>query len=171
MEITHEDIQSLVLVIGNSVQIIQWVVGLATTVLVGLVGATYTLTFRMIGKRIDAVIETAVAAQKEVVSARQTVNDMTVQCGQMRAACREDLLGRFLEKGEIRAMESEFKILVNTMVAQLQSTIKEDRTLLITKLDEIKAVHTHFQDEVWDALHGHKHAENGTTIRQPSVRG
>jgi soluble cytochrome b562 len=164
--ISHEDIQLLVTVITGSVQTIGWVAGICTTILVGLCGVSLTVAFKSMGGRITSVNSLAVAAQSCAKTAQDAAKNMTSQCAQTRAGCREDLLGRFLEKSEIKDMEHGFQNLVTTTMNQLQTMIREDRGLLIEKLDDIKSNQTNFQKEIWDAVHGHIHADDGLVIRK-----
>ena len=154
----------------HTIRVFGWVIGLSVTVFIASLGGALGIIFRGQSKRIDEAVQLANAARQCAAEGSKNANQMTAHCMEMRAACREQVFGAYVEKGEIKEMEQEFKELVQSMVSQLNDNMSKDRKEIIEKIDDLKASQETFKNGIWDALHTHGHADSGLVVRMDTTK-
>lgn len=156
---TPEQIALLVDVVAKAVNTFAWVAGVSVTVMIAVTGVLTNVVYRSMARRIDDVGAVAMSGQTTATSAVESLKDFGTHCAKMRATCREELLGQFVPRVGIKAMDDDVKLLVEQAINATQAQVIE-----------IKESLEKFQTDFWDAFHGHRHADDGAVIRNPNPK-
>lgn len=162
---TPEQFKVLVDTITQAAQSMTLVAGIGMTVLTVVLAAAMAAVFHAWGKRIDSALTRAHEAKGVVADLSGTVAEGATHCRELRAACREDLLDRFVPRKGVRAMDEAVKDSLGQQLESLKEMIADNKDTLVNKFDELAGHLEKFETEIFDALHGHRHSEDGAVIR------
>lgn len=161
-----EQFKVLITTITGAVKSMTLVGGVGMTVMTIVLAAAMAAVFQAWGKRIDTANETAAEAKAAAVDLTAAVAGSATHCRELRAECREDLLDRFVPREGVRAMDDNVKVTLGQQLEQLKELIADNKGTLVSKFDELTGHLENFEKDVWNALHGHRHAEkDGAVIR------
>lgn len=161
---THEQIDVLIQVINSATATMGWIAGLSITIFVATVGGTLALVFRLFSAKIEDARREAVLSREMATNVQESIGTMTVHCGEMRGTCREQLLTSYVDRAEIKEMDAEYKELVRSVLERLETGIRENRDLVLSKLNELKKNHEAFEDRATKSIQGHEHTEDGKGV-------
>lgn len=161
-------IKLLIDVLAQAIHTFSWIVGISVTIMLAGIGLATGLVYRALSRRTDLAQVSATAAQQGVSEVSKGISEMTKHCGEMRSACREQVFGQFVPRKGIKAMDDDVKLLVEQAINATQNQVIENRKQVTDMLKDLKATMTDFQDEIWNAFHGHRHAEDGAVVRHPN---
>jgi DNA anti-recombination protein RmuC len=173
MDATQFDL--LIQVISQATSVLGWVVGTFLAVLITVVGGSLGLVSRMWGQRLDAinaiaeravtVAETATMQSTRLSeAAQQGLHQAGVHCSELRSACREQILEKYVDRKEIKEMEHEFKGLVQSVLSRLEGGVRENRDLILKKLDDFTKRQDSRLGEFLETVHKHEHTEDGKSV-------
>ncbi len=163
---TPEQFKVLVTTIIEAAHNMTLVAGIGITVLTVVLAGAVAAVFRAWGKRIDSAIDEAGRAKGAAVDLAGTVAGAATTCRELRAECREDLLDRFVPRKGVVAMDDNVKNTLGQQLESLKEMIADNKKTVVDKFDELTGHLEKFEDEMWNALHGHRHAEDdGAVIR------
>lgn len=155
----------LVTTITEAVHGLTLVAGIGITVLTIVLGAAMAAVFRAWGKRIDDAMNDAGEAKSAAADLASVVSGSATHCRELRAECREDLLDRFVPREGVRAMDDNVKVTLGQQLESLKELLADNKKTVVDKFDELTTHLEKFEGDMWNALHGHKHAEDGAVIR------
>lgn len=168
---TPDQIHLLVDVISKAIYTFTWISGIAVTIMLAGMSVSTGLVYRAMSKRVDLAQDIAGTAKDGLHDLSQTVADAATHCSEMRAACREHIVGQFVPRKGIKAMDNDVKILVEQAVNATQAQVIENRDMVMGQYKDLKDSLKDFQDEIWEAFHSHRHAGDGGVIRGANPGG
>jgi hypothetical protein len=162
---TPDQMDLIIHALSGSVHAFAWVVGLATTVLVTVLGGSVLLIQRAWAVRITA-LETRVEDNNVAVTNVTTqVKDAATHCSEMRAECRQNLFKTFAPANGLNRIDEEHKTLIERAINAMQVDLLENRNMGMKALANLNKRLGKFEDNFWEAFHKHKHTDKGEVIR------
>jgi len=162
---TPDQLDLIIHALGGSVSAFAWVVGLATTVLVAVLGGSVLMIQRAWAVRITALETRVDENNSAVVSVTAQVKDAATHCVEMRADCRQHLMSIFAPANGLNKIDEEHKSLIERAINAMQVDLIENRTLGMKALNDLRSDLRGFEDNFWEAFHKHKHTDKGEVIR------
>ena len=154
---TADQLNVLIGVISGAVQTLGWVIGIAVSIFLVVFGGALGVIFRQNSERVTDVEKKALEASEGITALKRELSSHSTTCSNVRAKCREELLTKYVTDGELKEMEQEFKNLVQDVLKRLESQLSENRSAVVTKLDE-------FKRDVTGAVLNHGHDDDGSVI-------
>jgi septal ring factor EnvC (AmiA/AmiB activator) len=154
---TADQLNMLIGVINGAVSTLGWVIGISVTVFLACFGGAVGLIFRQNAQRMDSLESQTKRSEESAEEAKREVQQMSSHCAQMRAGCREQFLTRYVTDTELKDMEREFKDLVHETLRRLEAQLADNRTTLVTALEQVKR-------DITGAVVNHTHDANGQVL-------
>lgn len=163
---TPEQLEVLVATITAAARSMTLVGGIGMTVLTIVLAAAMAAVFNAWSKRIDLAQHEAEEAKSAAADLASVISSAATHCRELRAGCREDLLERFVPRSGVKAMDDGVKDVLGQQLESLKEMIADNKKTVVDKFDELAGHLEKFETDMWNALHGHRHAEeDGSVIR------
>lgn len=166
MNPSPEQFEQLIKTITDSVHHLVQIMGIGIGVLTIVLAAALSAVFYAWSKRIDKAQVEAGQAKLSVNELAKSVADSATYCAEVRAKCRENMVTTFVPRKGVKAMDDQVKDMVGQQLESLKEMIADNKKTLVDKLDELSGHLEKFEEEMWNALHGHRHTDDGAVIRQ-----
>ena len=162
---TPAQVDLLIHALSGSVNAFAWIIGLATSILVTVIGGSIFIVWRTWAKRIEMAESMSAQAINTAAEITKKMGEFSLTCANMRAECQKHLLQTFATANGLTETDKANKELLEKSINAMQVETIQNRDLVTGLIKGLKEDLVNFQNTFWEAFHHHKHTEDGAVIR------